>query len=321
MRGMGYLVILFSAKLSEKHQHTLRLKYPQQEFVFCEDIVEAEKFLEQATVLVTYGEDINEETIEKAARLKWIMVLSAGVERLPFPAIEARDILVTNAKGIHKIQMAEYTISMLLQVYRTERELIENEKQAKWAKVSLQEITGKTMLVLGTGAIGQEVARLAKAFRMKTIGISRSGCHVDFFDEVYQLNSLNEKLPEADFVVSVLPSTKETKYLLNEGHFTRMKDSAVFVNIGRGDIVASDTILNAVREKEIAHAILDVFEQEPLPAEHPLWKEPNITVTPHISGKSPEYLPRALVIFEENLENFISKASNYRNIINTTRGY
>jgi phosphoglycerate dehydrogenase-like enzyme len=282
---------------------------------------EADNYLDQATVFVTYGEDMNEDTIAKAPNLKWIMVLSAGVERLPFQAIEARNILVTNSRGIHKIQMAEYTISMLLQVYRQEKEVIENEKQSIWGKVPVQEITGRTMLVLGTGAIGQEVARLAKAFRMKTIGFSHSGRAVESFDEVYQINHLDQKLPEADFVVSVLPSTNETKYLLQAEHFKQMKNDAVFVNIGRGDVVASDIILRAVQEKEIAHAVLDVFEQEPLPAEHPFWKEPNITVTPHISGKSPEYLPRALSIFQENLHKFLQAEADFVNIVNTARGY
>jgi phosphoglycerate dehydrogenase-like enzyme len=315
------LVILFSAKLAVKHQQILNSTYPNHTFIFCEDMMEADNYLDQATVFVTYGEDMNEDTIAKAPNLKWIMVLSAGVERLPFQAIEARNILVTNSRGIHKIQMAEYTISMLLQVYRQEKEVIENEKQSIWGKVPVQEITGRTMLVLGTGAIGQEVARLAKAFRMKTIGFSRSGRAAESFDEVYQINHLVQKLPEADFVVSVLPSTNETKYLLQAEHFKQMKNDAVFVNIGRGDVVASDIILRAVQEKEIAHAVLDVFEQEPLPAEHPFWKEPNITVTPHISGKSPEYLPRALSVFRENLHKFLQAEADFINIVSTARGY
>lgn len=315
------MVILFSAKLADKHQEQLVARFPNQEFLFCQDMKEAAQHLERAAVLVTYGDDVTEEIIYQSPKLKWIMVLSAGVDSLPFQAIQDRNIVVTNSRGIHKTQMAEYTISMLLQVYRQEKELMENEKEHQWGKVSINEISGRTMLVLGTGAIGQEVARLAHAFRMTTIGISRSGTQKEFFDEVHSMDQLTEKLPEADFVVSVLPSTKETKHLLTEEHFKQMKQSAVFINIGRGDVVASNTILKAIQEKEIAHAVLDVFEQEPLPKGHPFWDEADITVTPHISGKSPEYLTRALSILQENLDQFIKGESNYINIVDPTRGY
>src|SRR5699024_550308 len=139
------------------------------------------------------------------------------------------------------------------------------------------EITGKTMLIAGTGAIGQEVARIAKAFQMKTIGISRSGRTVRYFDNNVTTNEMKSHLPEADFVVSVLPSTEETKYLYTFDVFQAMKSSAVFLNMGRGDVVESDVIIKAVQEKEIMHAVLDVFETEPLPENHPLWEEEKVT--------------------------------------------
>ncbi|WP_042142125.1 D-2-hydroxyacid dehydrogenase [Paucisalibacillus sp. EB02] len=316
------MVILFSAKISDKHKEAVQTKYPNEQFIFTEGMTEAETYLEQTNVIVTYGEDLNDSMLEKATNLKWIMVLSAGVEQLPFKQIQDRGILVTNSKGIHKTQMAEYTISMMLQVYRQEKQLIENEKTSSWDKqVRMTEITGQTLLVLGTGAIGQEVARLAKAFRIKTIGLSRSGRVADYFDEVHTMEQLNNKLPEADFVVSVLPSTEETRYLLTADHFTLMKNSGVFINIGRGDVVRSETILKAIREEEIAHAVLDVFEQEPLPEDHPFWKETNITVTPHISGQSPNYIIRALAIFQDNLEKIQKGESTYINRVDPSRGY
>src|SRR5690606_3610136 len=123
-----FLVILFSAKISDKHKEAMQTKYPNARFIFTEGMMDAEKYLEQANVLVTYGEDLTDSKLEKATNLKWIMVLSAGVEQLPFKQIQDREILVTNSKGIHKTQMAEYTISMMLQVYRQEKQLMENEK-------------------------------------------------------------------------------------------------------------------------------------------------------------------------------------------------
>lgn len=315
-------MILFSAKISEKHRVKLEEEFTNQKFIFCESIVEAESHLKDAEVFVTYGDDITVELVDSAPKLKWIACLSAGVDGFPFERLEERGILVTNARGIHKIQMAEYAIAMLLQVYRNSKTIIENERKSTWEKrVKVQEITGKTILILGTGAIGGETARLAKAFRMKTIGISRSGKTVEHFDEVYKTSELLDILPEADLIVSVLPSTKETAGLLTHNHFKAMKQSAVFLNMGRGNVLDEDDLLQAVREGQIQHAVLDVFEEEPLPTEHPFWKEQNITITPHISGSSPEYVKRALEIFKTNLTVYEDNEGEFVNKIDLSLGY
>lgn len=316
------MVILSSAKLSDKHKIALHDKYPDITFNFCDNMDEAKQYLGQAEILITYGSDLTAELVKSASQLKWIMVISAGLENMPLAVIKEKGILVTNAKGIHKFQMAEYAISMLLQVYRQAKVFIENEVASKWDKtVRMQELTGKTMLIAGTGAIGGEVARLAKAFRMTTYGISRSGRPVDYIDETYTNDDLKNILPKADIVVSVLPSTLETRNFFNDEHFQLLPNHAVFLNMGRGDAVKDGDILNAVREGEIAHAVLDVFETEPLPDDHPFWKEDNVTVTPHISGASPMYQTRALEIFEQNLETYLANREGFVNKIDLTRGY
>ncbi|MYL59446.1 D-2-hydroxyacid dehydrogenase, partial [Virgibacillus halodenitrificans] len=224
-------MILFSAKISEKHQIRLKEEFPEQQFIMCSSMDEASAYLKAAEILVTYGEDLTPELIEHAAQLKWIMVLSAGMDRMPFEAIKAKSILVTNARGIHKTPMAEYAISMLLQVYRQAKTLTEKEKAHEWDRnVRMEELNGKTLLVAGAGAIGQEVARLAKAFQMKTIGLSRSGEQREHFDENYQSTELESLLPETDIVVSVLPSTKETKEFYTYEHFKKLPKHAVFLN-------------------------------------------------------------------------------------------
>lgn len=315
-------MILITAKISEKHHRHLIQTFPNETFIFCDDISKAVCDLPQAEIIVTFGEDLTNDYIEMASQLKWIMVLSAGVDKLPHEAIKKQNILVTNVRGIHKIPMAEYVIAMLLQVYRQAKTLITNQMKTTWDRsIKMQEISGRTMVILGTGAIGQEVARLAKAFHMKTIGISRSGKRVDFFDETYRTSELNQQLPYADFVISVLPSTPDTKYLLTDESFRLLPNHAVFLNMGRGDLVKSDVLLQAVRNKEIAHAILDVFEEEPLPEHHPFWKEENITITPHLSGISPQYVPRALDIFKDNLKKYRSKDQPLLNEVDVTRGY
>lgn len=282
---------------------------------------EAAKVVEQADVLVTFSKDIDESLIDRAINLKWIMIMAAGVDQLPKEVIREKKIPVTNARGIHKVPMAEYALSMLLQVSRNEKTLIKNEREHKWDPVHVSEISESTLLVAGTGAIGSEVARLAKAFHMKTIGISRNGNKKEHFDEIATSEAMAQKLPEADFVVSVLPSTPETKQFFTYEHFKLLPEHAVFLNMGRGNVLDLSELTQAINEKEIAHAVLDVFEEEPLPKDHQLWDVENITITPHMSGLSSHYTRRALDIFTQNLQLFTDGKSDLINQVDLLRGY
>ncbi|MCM3719956.1 D-2-hydroxyacid dehydrogenase [Fictibacillus phosphorivorans] len=316
-------MILSSGRLRDEIKEELKVRFPDEEFRFYNKMKEAVQDLDQAEVLITYGEDLTEDLIQKAKSLKWIMVISAGLDKMPFKALEDKDILVTNARGIHKTPMAEYTISMMLQISRNAKELMNNQKQYKWTrKVPMTEISGQTIGVLGAGAIGSEVARLAKAFNMKTIGFNRSGRPVEHFDEIVDQEGIYKLYEESDFIVNVLPSTPLTKGFIGAKAFERMKPSAVLINIGRGTTVVESELIEALREKKIYHAALDVFEKEPLPEESPLWEMENVTVTPHLSGISPQYQDRAIEIFSDNLKLFRSnKLSDMINIIPYDRGY
>ncbi len=315
-------VVSVIKRVPEEIKNRLRNNFEQVEFHFCHGMEEGRPLLAEADVLITYGEDVTPEVIGEAVKLKWIMVLSAGMDKLPFEEIEKRNIVVTNVRGIHGKPMAEYALSMILQVYRQAKDLIESEHDREWNRsVTIREINGQTMVLLGMGSIAQETARIAQAFQIKTIGVSKSGKTKDYFDEALPVDRLEEALPQADLVVAVLPSTHETEHLLKEDHFELMPDHAVFLNMGRGDLVASDVILEAVRNGQISHAVLDVFEEEPLPEDHPFWEEKNITITPHSSGKSPQYIPRGFDLFEQNLELFLNQDWDMKNLIDPKRGY
>src|SRR5699024_3616672 len=315
--------VVFTAPLDDVYKNELRKQFPDITYQFTSPET-IEHHLQSATVLATYGNDLTKEMIERAEHVKWIMVLSAGVDELPIEAIKKRNIVVTNAQGIHKVPMSEYVISMLLQVSREEKRLIENERKHQWErslKFQTKEISGKTMLVFGTGAIGQEVARIAKAFRMTTYGISRSGKQVEHIDTVYSIEQKGKVLSEADFVISVLPSTEETRQLFTYDVFCQMKREAIFLNMGRGDAVVEEDLLQAMKEERICHAILDVFRTEPLHSESPFWQEENITITPHTSGVSEHYITRALDIFTENLAHWIEHEDVIVNQVDLTKGY
>lgn len=318
------MTVLFTiSNITEKQETHLKERFPNQNFVFLKDKKLIPQYIEEAEIFVTYGKDVTEELLKQAKNLKWIQVLAAGVDPLPFDAIKKNNILVTNVRGIHKIPMSEYAISMILSVYRKERDLLLYQLDKHWDRtLSFGEVTGKTMIVLGTGSIGQEVARLAKAFRMKTIGVSRSGRDKEHFDEVYSVTHLHSVLDKGDFIVSVLPSTKETRYLLKDEHFDLMRDDAIFLNMGRGDLVKTETLVRAVQEEKIGHLILDVFEEEPLAADSPLWKNERVTITPHIAAISDRYLERALGIFKENMNLYEDRQlEEMLNVIDLDRGY
>ncbi|HEY4550330.1 MAG TPA: D-2-hydroxyacid dehydrogenase [Bacillus sp. (in: firmicutes)] len=303
-------------------QEEIKSEFPEIQFEFYKGMKDAEKAFYECEVFLTYGDDLTVNHIQKSNHLKWIMQMSAGLEQLPLKAIEERGIMITNARGIHKIPMAEYTLGTMLQWVKQTRALLENEQEENWdRKIRMEELFEKTVLILGVGAIGGEIARLAKAFRMKTIGVNRSGNGVGNIDELYLTEQMMDALPKADFIVSILPSTPETKHLLTKDHFVAMKNTAVFINIGRGDLVDESLLLHALEKNEIAHAFLDVFEKEPLVKDHPFWKMKNVTVTPHLSSVTQNYLPRALEIFKHNLNTYLNKTGDYMNVIDLKKGY
>jgi phosphoglycerate dehydrogenase-like enzyme len=292
------------------------------EFKFFEGILPAEDSLGEAEVIVTFGEDLTNDHILKAKNLRWIMVVSAGLELMPLEMIKERNILVTNVRGIHKIPMAEFTFGLMLQYSKQLPRIRKQEENRIWKRdFPGSELCGQQMLILGAGAIGGEVARLGKAFRMKVSGVNTSGEKAEYFDDMYTMDNLKDSLNEADYIISVLPSTKETRYLLKKEHFLCMKESAVFINIGRGDLFQEEVLIEAMENKELAHAFLDVFEKEPLEDGHPFWKMERVTVTPHLSSRTEHYLPRSLDIFKNNLTTYLNNGNDYINEIDAERGY
>ncbi|MRX54895.1 D-2-hydroxyacid dehydrogenase [Bacillus idriensis] len=290
--------ILSTVKLPGYLKEELVNEFPDLDFNFDNRINDVLNEVKEAEVILTYGEDLTAD-------------------------INQQNILVTNSKGVHKIPMAEYTISMMLQISRESQQLHENQQERKWdRRVKMHELHGKTIFILGAGAIGTEIARLAKAFGMKTEGMNRSGRTVEYFDGIHTYNGLEAGMRKADFVVSVLPSTKETKGLLDYKAFSWMQPEGIFINIGRGDAVREADLVKVLHEGKIKHAVLDVFEEEPLRENHSFWSMKNVTVTPHLSGITENYLPRAMDIFKRNLALYINgDYSSMENTIDLKQGY
>ncbi|MFC5558789.1 D-2-hydroxyacid dehydrogenase [Ureibacillus thermophilus] len=294
--------------------------FPEVDFIFHKTIDDKE--LAKAEVLVTYGEDLDEEKINIAKKVKWIFVASSGIEKMPHQAIAERGIVVSNVRGIHKKPMAESILAHLLSIKRALPFIYKNQQEKTWnQKTKLYELNGSTALILGPGAIGSEVGRMLQAFDVYTIGVNRSGESAPYMNETHSMDKLKELLPKADILISILPSTVETRYLLNYEHFTLLKDHCIFMNFGRGDLVKTEDLIRALEEKQIFHAVLDVFETEPLPGDSKLWEMENVTISPHISSRSSRYLERSFEIFKRSLRKWMNGERNLENKMDILKGY
>nr|WP_236587801.1 D-2-hydroxyacid dehydrogenase [Tumebacillus amylolyticus] len=314
--------MLTTCPVSDRHLAAIREIAPHLDIRVFKNIDEASQDLADAEIMITYGEDLTPAHIAASPNLKWIMVISAGLELMPFPAIDERNILVTNARGIHKGPMAEYTLGMILMFSRRFVELYQNQQKSLWDRtIRIDELSGQTLGIIGAGAIGSEIAKRAKAFDMHVLGVAASKRDVEGVDEMFDQSGLDDVLKRSDYVVVIVPLTDKTHGMIGEREIGLMKESAVLINIARGQVVDENALLQALQEKKIRGAGLDVFVQEPLPESHPFWGLENAVVTPHLSSRSPKYMERAQEIFQQNLRVFTSGAGELINVIDTKKGY
>ena len=233
--------------------------------------------------------------------LKWFHTFSAGVDNAAFQVLIDRGAILTNSSGASAPSIAQYVLAMMLARAKPLAAWREQQAAREWKQIPSGELTGQTCGIIGTGAIGGEVARLAKAFNMRTIGARRSNVFTPYVDEQLPMTELNRLLAESDYVVLACPLTKETEGLIGERELRLMKPTATLINVARGRVVVERALIAALREGWIAAACLDVFEEEPLPPESPLWAMANVAISPHNSGFSPLNMERAMSIFIENL--------------------
>lgn len=264
------------------------------------------------------------ERIREAKNLKFVQMTWAGADiytRGAFP----QGIRLATASGAFGGVISEYVIGAILCVYRRFPEYIENQKVCIWRDAGAERtIEGKTALILGTGDIGSNIAKRLSAFGTKNIGIRRTGAPAQYFDEMHTLSNIDALLPRADLVIGCLPNTKETGHILDGKKFALMKSDALLINVGRGSLIDTPALTRALEERRIAGAVLDVLEKEPLAADSPLWKMPNVLITPHISGRGfghdPETEKKVWDICLENLRRYLS-GEDIINEIDFARGY
>jgi len=223
------------------------------------------------------------EYLSDAKKVIWVQSTFAGVDALSGEGLR-KDYVLTNVRDVYGPAIAEYVFGYILLFKKEILENIEHQKRSAWQQHPIGTLQGTTITILGAGSIGTEIARFAKAFGMKTRGYRTSKKPAEYFDEMFSGNELAEALSEAEYVVNVLPNTPATTNVIHAKTIGAMKQGVVFINVGRGNAVDEDALVEAVKEKKIYRAVLDVFKKEPLSEESPIWNTSGIYVTPHISG-------------------------------------
>jgi phosphoglycerate dehydrogenase-like enzyme len=291
----------------------LRLKerFPEHTFTQIASLENLSKELEDTDILIGY--QLRPEQLAHARRLKYIHTTTAAVHQLMFPELIASDVRITNSAEIHGSVVAEHAIALIFALAKAIPASVKYQLKSEWGQQELwnrtppREIAGATLLVIGLGSIGNEIARMAKALGMHVIAIrehlERGAGHAD---EVYGPQELNRLLARADYVVLSAPLTGKTEALFNEHAFAQMRKTAFFINVSRGPLVDEAALARALRERVIAGAALDVFSVEPLPPESPLWKLENLLITPHTAALTDKLWERHFARITENLRRYFA---------------
>ncbi len=296
----------------------IRKRWPEMRVLHLPNYDRLAEELPDTDIFVGYS--LRAEQLKDAKKLKWIHSTAAGVAQLMYPELRDSGILVTNPSGIFSVPMAE----------------LRGQDRSRWSQQEiwdkpqhLTELNGKVLLIVGYGSIGREVARRAKAFDMKVWGVTRSGkgeqryktvnfpTHVE---KIFAAGQLQEALPGADYVLICAPETAETKHLIGAAEIAKMKRGARLINVARGSLLDETALVQALESGALGGAALDVAATEPLPAESPLWKAPNLFLTPHTSGVSDRLWDRQTAILIDLLERWFAGQEVF-NRVDFARGY
>jgi glyoxylate/hydroxypyruvate reductase A len=267
---------------------------------------------------VLYAWKFPAELYPRAARLRWLQAMGAGIDWALVPGFPG-GVTITRAPGVFGPWMREYVLAWCLSVTQRTETYRAAQRHRRWREDTIPErLGGKTMVVVGLGDIGRTIAAAARGLGMRVVGVSRTGRHVREANRVYRLPQLGRALGEGDFVVLVLPLTDQTRGLIGPAALAAMRPAAWLLNIGRGAVVDEAALVTALRERRIAGAVLDVFAREPLPPDHPLWALDNVVITPHISG--PSTAPEIAPVFNDNLARWLARRP-LRHVVDRARGY
>jgi D-2-hydroxyacid dehydrogenase (NADP+) len=305
---------------------TIRRRWPEIQVVHLPNYDRLPRELPDTDIFI--GAMLRPEQFKLAPKLKWIHSTAAGVSQLMYPELQNSGVVLTNPSGIFSPQMAEHTVGLMIALARNFPDSVRYQDRTQWAQneVSSQpgpltELNGQLLLILGYGSIGRELARRARAFDMRVWGVTRSGkgdaAHTE---RILPVAQLDDALPDADYIVIAAPDTQETKHLIGAAQIAKMKRGARLINVGRGSLLDEAALIRALETGALSGAALDVTAIEPLPGDSPLWKAPNLLLTPHTSGVSDRLWQKETDLLMDLLERWFAGRELF-NVVDFTRGY
>jgi len=310
-------ILVYHPEPGEAQAYARLIKQPKPPFpvAVCATPAEAEPHIADAEIL--YAWNFPRELVPRAAKLRWAQSMGAGVERLMVPELPRR-VTVTRVAGIFGPWMAEYVLGWCLWLTQRTELFRAQQRERRWRQVDPLRLHGATLCVVGLGDIGRTIARAARGFGMRVVGVSRSGKMVAEAERVHKVRDIRKAIATADFVALTVPLTGATRGLIGAAELAAMRPTAWLINVARGPVVDEAALLDALRNNRLGGVVLDVFDEEPLPQGHPLWEFGNVVVTPHISGPSTpgEIAP----IFDDNLRRYLA-GRTLRYVADRERGY
>jgi phosphoglycerate dehydrogenase-like enzyme len=301
-------------------------RWPEMRVLHLPDYDHLPQELPDTDIFVGYS--LRPQQLKLAKGLKWLHSTAAGVAQLMYPELRESGIVVTNPSGIFSVPMAEHTMGLLVALARNFPDSVRYQESSRWGQQDLwdkpqrlTELNGQVLLIVGYGSIGRELARRAHAFDIRVWGVTRSGKgDPTYAEKIVPVARLDEVLPQADHVVVAAPETRETAQLMSAARIAKMKRGARLINVGRGSLLDEAALVGALESGALAGAAVDVTGTEPLPPDSPLWKAPNLFITPHTSGVSDRLWIRQADTLVQLLERWFDGRELF-NQVDFTRGY
>lgn len=315
--------VLSLQKLSSDDEELLK-KAGTVEYLYVPASEITEDTLDSVDVILGYDNKIT-DLLTSNDSVKWVQAWSAGVDQLPQQLFKEKHISLTNASGAMVPGLAEQILGEMITWNRHLQHAFISQQKHTWNELQTsryQELADKTLLLLGVGHIGQQVAKLAAAFGMRIIGVRHSSKPAPNVDQIYSMDQMMDIVAQADFVLNTLPVTTQTKDVINEKFFAQMKKSAVYINYGRGKTNNEDDLVKALQNGQIAGAIMDVFKEEPLPSSSTFWQLGNVLLTPHTGGDTALYDHRVVEIAARNIRHMAAdEIVPVENVVDLGQGY
>ena len=291
--------------IRSQYRDRLRKRFPEVAIDLVDHHSKVGPYIATTDALVTFAPMLSAHVLASATRLKWVQALGTGVDNLIDQPTLREDVIVTNMRGIHGAPVAEAALAGMLALARGLPRALRAQNERQWQRFPAQLLHDKTVGVFGVGQIAEALAPKCKVLGMRVVGVTSAPRQVPGFDLMHRREKLAEVVGDFDFLVLLTPLSAATRNSINAGIFAAMKPTSYLINLARGGVVNEPALIAALASNRIAGAALDVFNQEPLPADHPFWSMPNVIITAHQGGFCDVYIDYALPTVETNMERFL----------------